>query len=146
MRRSSHAVCPEFLHRRGQTVLAEKNGAAVPHQVVWQAGFGDQSVPDEPKKKSAVYDANAKFTRVAITGTPLAIASSNAARTKASSRPAGFTPNSMKNSSGEDSGGFKMPRPFHYPASSETLRHSVIPSLQYWASGVTEPSAIICWI
>ena len=50
------------------TTAVEKNGMAIPHQVVWQAGFGDQSVPDEPKKKSAVYDANAKFTRAVITG------------------------------------------------------------------------------
>lgn len=50
------------------TTALEKNGTAVPHQVVWQAGFGDQSVPDEPKKKNAVYDTNSKFTRLAITG------------------------------------------------------------------------------
>jgi hypothetical protein len=50
------------------TTLLEKDGQAVPHQLVWQAGFGDQSVPDEPKKKNAVYDADSKFTRVVLSG------------------------------------------------------------------------------
>ncbi|HLQ77122.1 MAG TPA: membrane protein insertase YidC [Terriglobia bacterium] len=45
-----------------------RNGQPVPHQVVWQAGFGDQSIPDDPKKKNAVYDANAKFSRVVLSG------------------------------------------------------------------------------
>ena len=50
------------------TTALEKSGEPVPHQVVWQAGFGDQSVPDEPKKKNAVYDADAKFARVGLSG------------------------------------------------------------------------------
>jgi YidC/Oxa1 family membrane protein insertase len=50
------------------TTLLERDGQAVPHQIVWQAGFGDQSVPDEPKKKNAVYDADSKFTRVVLSG------------------------------------------------------------------------------
>ena len=50
------------------TTLLERDGQALPHQIVWQAGFGDQSVPDEPKKKNAVYDVDSKFTRVTLTG------------------------------------------------------------------------------
>ena len=50
------------------TTVLERNGTPVPHQIVWQAGFGDQSVPDDPKTRNAVYDANAKFTRIALSG------------------------------------------------------------------------------
>jgi len=50
------------------TTTLERNGEPVPHQVLWQAGFGDQTVPDEPKKKNAVYDVDAKFTRVVLSG------------------------------------------------------------------------------
>jgi YidC/Oxa1 family membrane protein insertase len=50
------------------TTLLERDGQAVPHQIVWQAGFGDQSVPDEPKKKNAVYDVDSKFTRAVLSG------------------------------------------------------------------------------
>jgi YidC/Oxa1 family membrane protein insertase len=46
----------------------EQNGLPLPHQILWQAGFGDQSVPDEPKTKNAVYDADSKFTRIVLTG------------------------------------------------------------------------------
>jgi YidC/Oxa1 family membrane protein insertase len=46
----------------------EKNGSAVPHRVNWQAGFGDQSVPDEPKKKFVIYEAASKFVREALSG------------------------------------------------------------------------------
>ena len=48
------------------TTALERNGAPVPHQILWQAGFGDQSVPYDPKTKHAVYDANAKFTRILL--------------------------------------------------------------------------------
>jgi YidC/Oxa1 family membrane protein insertase len=50
------------------TTSLDRNGGAIPHQIVWQAGFGDQSVPDEPKKKNAVYDMDSKFTRVVLSG------------------------------------------------------------------------------
>jgi len=46
----------------------ERNGVAVPHQVVWQGGFGDQSIPDAPAKKRALYHTAAKFTRLVMTG------------------------------------------------------------------------------
>jgi len=43
-----------------------RNGMAVPHRVVWQSSFGDQSKADDPKKKLAIYDSNSKFTQVAV--------------------------------------------------------------------------------
>src|SRR6187399_2458438 len=46
----------------------ERNGQPVSHQVLWQGGFGDQSVPDEPKNKHAVYDKDASFTRIQLAG------------------------------------------------------------------------------
>jgi YidC/Oxa1 family membrane protein insertase len=48
------------------TTSLEKDGQPVPHQILWQAGFGDQSIPDEPKKKYAVYDADSKFNRSVV--------------------------------------------------------------------------------
>jgi YidC/Oxa1 family membrane protein insertase len=67
-----HAVrVMEFDPENYQFTLAttlERNGQPVPHQVVWQGGFGDQSVPDEPKNKMAVYDADAKFSRIQLSG------------------------------------------------------------------------------
>jgi len=50
------------------TTSLQKNGQPVPHQILWQAGFGDQSIPDEPKKKNAVYDVDSKFTRQVLSG------------------------------------------------------------------------------
>jgi len=50
------------------TTALDRNGVPVTHQVLWQAGFGDQSVPDDPKTKYAVYDADAKFSRVSLPG------------------------------------------------------------------------------
>lgn len=47
----------------------ERNGTAVPHQLVIQGGFGDQSVqPEVPALKSAVYEAAGKYTRVGMMG------------------------------------------------------------------------------
>jgi len=46
----------------------ERNGQPVAHQILWQGGFGDQSVPDEPKNKHAVYDTDASFTRIQLAG------------------------------------------------------------------------------
>ena len=45
------------------TTTLQRNGQPVPHEILWQAGFGDQSVPDEPKKKYAVYEADSKINR-----------------------------------------------------------------------------------
>lgn len=43
----------------------ERNGLAVPHQVVMQGGFGDQSVvPEVPAMKNAVYQGAGKFERL----------------------------------------------------------------------------------
>jgi len=61
----------EFDPENYQFTLAttlERNGQPVSHQVLWQGGFGDQSVPDEPKNKNAVYDADAAFTRIQLAG------------------------------------------------------------------------------
>jgi len=50
------------------TTTVVKDGAAIPHQVNWLAGFGDQSVPDEPKKKFVVYQSDSKFVREVLSG------------------------------------------------------------------------------
>ncbi len=45
----------------------ERNGAPLPHQLVLQGGFGDQSIkPDVTAKKSAVYEVAGKYSRVAL--------------------------------------------------------------------------------
>jgi len=49
------------------TTELERNGESVPHQIIWQAGFGDQSVADT-KKINAIYDADSKFKRVGLSG------------------------------------------------------------------------------
>jgi YidC/Oxa1 family membrane protein insertase len=46
----------------------QKNGTPVPHQIVWQGRFGDQSIPDAPAKRMAVYETAGKFQRVALAG------------------------------------------------------------------------------
>lgn len=48
---------------------AERNGAPLPHQLVFQGGFGDQSIqPDVPAKKNAVHETAGSYTRVALMG------------------------------------------------------------------------------
>jgi len=44
----------------------ERNGVPVPHQVVLQGEFGDQSIPDLPAKRNAVYQSAAKFKRIVL--------------------------------------------------------------------------------
>ena len=47
----------------------ERNGTPLPHQLVWQGGFGDQSIqPDVPAKKNAVHQTGGNYTRVALMG------------------------------------------------------------------------------
>src|SRR5262249_19582667 len=46
----------------------QKNGEPIPFQLNWFAGFGDQNIPDDPKRKNAVYDSNSKFVRVGLSG------------------------------------------------------------------------------
>src|SRR5438093_1973675 len=48
------------------TAALSQDGKPVSYRLVWQAGFGDQSLPDDPKKKQAVYDSSSKFQRVAL--------------------------------------------------------------------------------
>src|SRR5206468_11985348 len=43
-----------------------RDGKPVPHRLVWQSGFGDQSLPDDPKRELAVYDASSKFQHLAL--------------------------------------------------------------------------------
>jgi len=52
------------------STTAERNGAPLPHQLVIQGGFGDQSIqPDVPAKKAAVYETAGKYApRVALMG------------------------------------------------------------------------------
>jgi YidC/Oxa1 family membrane protein insertase len=46
----------------------ERNGVAVPHQIVWQGQFGDQSIRDVPANRHAVYHSAGKYQRVVVTG------------------------------------------------------------------------------
>ena len=42
------------------------NGKKIPHAVVWQGTFGDQSIPPDPARKNAIYQADAAFKRIAL--------------------------------------------------------------------------------
>ena len=46
----------------------ERNGMAVPHQIVWQGRFGDQSIRDIPANRNAVYYSAGKYQRTNVTG------------------------------------------------------------------------------
>jgi YidC/Oxa1 family membrane protein insertase len=48
-----------------QTTLT-KDGKTVPHSVLWQGGFGDQSIEQDPAKKNAVYEVDTSYKRVAL--------------------------------------------------------------------------------
>jgi YidC/Oxa1 family membrane protein insertase len=43
-----------------------KDGKDIPHAIVWQGSFGDQSIPEDPAKKHAVYQVDSSFKRVAL--------------------------------------------------------------------------------
>lgn len=45
-----------------------KDRTAIPHSVVWQSGFGDQSVAHDPSRKNAVHEAGADFERTNLGG------------------------------------------------------------------------------
>jgi YidC/Oxa1 family membrane protein insertase len=45
----------------------ERNGIAVPHQLVWQGEFGDQSIPDVPAKRHAIHYTAGKYQRTVVT-------------------------------------------------------------------------------
>jgi YidC/Oxa1 family membrane protein insertase len=43
-----------------------KDGKALPHSVVWQGGFGDQSIPQDVARKNAVYQSDSSYKKVAL--------------------------------------------------------------------------------
>jgi YidC/Oxa1 family membrane protein insertase len=43
-----------------------RDGNATPYRLVWQAGFGDQSLTDDPKRKQAIYETPSKFQTIAL--------------------------------------------------------------------------------
>ena len=43
-----------------------KDGKEIPHAVVWQGSFGDQSIPQDPAKRHAVYQSDAAYKRIAL--------------------------------------------------------------------------------
>jgi YidC/Oxa1 family membrane protein insertase len=43
-------------------------GTVVPHNIVWQGGFGDQSIPPDVTARQVVYSADAAYKRLAISG------------------------------------------------------------------------------
>jgi len=43
-----------------------QGGKKIPHSVVWQGSFGDQSIPQDPARKNAVYQSDASYKRVAL--------------------------------------------------------------------------------
>jgi YidC/Oxa1 family membrane protein insertase len=58
---------PEKYQVRISTELA-RDGMAVPHSIVLQGEISDQSIPDVPAKRAAVYQASGKYQRIAVTG------------------------------------------------------------------------------
>jgi YidC/Oxa1 family membrane protein insertase len=43
-----------------------KDHKEIPFMVVWQGGFGDQSIPQDPARKNAVYQSDSTFKRLAL--------------------------------------------------------------------------------
>jgi YidC/Oxa1 family membrane protein insertase len=43
-----------------------KDGKPVPHALVWQGNFGDQSIPQEPARQNAAYQVDSSFKRIAL--------------------------------------------------------------------------------
>jgi YidC/Oxa1 family membrane protein insertase len=50
-----------------QTAVA-KDGKSLPFSVAWRGGFGDQSIPQDPAKKNALYQTDSAFKRVNLRG------------------------------------------------------------------------------
>jgi YidC/Oxa1 family membrane protein insertase len=46
--------------------LLTKDGKNVPHFVVWQGGFGDQSLPPDPARDNVLHQVDAAFTKVSL--------------------------------------------------------------------------------
>ncbi|HET9218917.1 MAG TPA: membrane protein insertase YidC [Terriglobia bacterium] len=58
---------PQKYEARVSTELV-RNGTVVPHDVVLQGEISDQSVPDDPAKRSGIYQAAGKFHRLNLAG------------------------------------------------------------------------------
>src|SRR5215471_15479014 len=41
-----------------------KDGKSIPFSIAWRGGFGDQSIPQDPAKKNAIYQTDSAFKRV----------------------------------------------------------------------------------
>lgn len=48
-----------------RTILT-KDGKVIPHSLVWQGVFGDQSIPQDVARKNAVYQVDTSYKRVAL--------------------------------------------------------------------------------
>jgi YidC/Oxa1 family membrane protein insertase len=48
-----------------QTAL-KKDGKEIPYSLVWQGNFGDQSIPQDPARKNALYQTDSAYKRVAL--------------------------------------------------------------------------------
>jgi len=46
--------------------LLTKDGKNVPHYVVWQSGFGDQSLPPDPARENVLHQTDATFTKISL--------------------------------------------------------------------------------
>src|SRR2546426_4752134 len=47
-------------------IALTKDGKDLPFEVAWKGSFGDQSIPQDPAKRNAVYQSDAVFKRVAL--------------------------------------------------------------------------------
>ena len=45
-----------------------RDGKNIPFSLAWRGGFGDQSIPQDPAKKNAIYQADTSFKRVNLRG------------------------------------------------------------------------------
>jgi len=43
-----------------------KDGRPIPYSVVWQGTFGDQSIPQDPNRKNALYQVDAAFKKIGL--------------------------------------------------------------------------------
>jgi YidC/Oxa1 family membrane protein insertase len=48
-----------------QTIVRNK-GKSIPHTLIWNGIFGDQSIPQDPARRNAVYQADSTFKRLAV--------------------------------------------------------------------------------
>src|SRR2546426_9825457 len=43
-----------------------RDGKTVPHAIVWQGGFGDQSIPADPAKRNVAYQVDTSFKTISL--------------------------------------------------------------------------------